>query len=108
MMSEVMAVSEGNFQEEVLEATKPVLVDFWAPWCGYCTKLSPVFDELANEMGDKVKFVKLNVDDNRALAQQYGVMSLPTMILFKEGEVAEKLMGFMPKAAIAGKIMPLV
>ncbi|EAX47808.1 thioredoxin [Thermosinus carboxydivorans Nor1] len=107
-MANVVNVNETNFQEEVLDSSKPVLVDFWAPWCGFCTKLSPVFDELANEMGDKVKLVKVNVDENRSLAQKYGVMSLPTMILFKNGEPGEKLIGFMPKQAIAAKISPLV
>lgn len=99
-------VNESNFHEEVVEADKPVLVDFWAPWCGYCQKLTPVIDELSGEIGDKVKIVKVNVDENRTLAQKYGVMSLPTMLLFKNGDQAEKLMGFMPKSAIAAKINP--
>lgn len=107
-MSSVLNVNEGNFQEEVAESNLPVLVDFWAPWCGYCTKLAPVFDELADEIGDKVKLVKVNVDENRAIAQKFGVMSLPTMVLFKNGEPVERLMGYMPKAAISGKISPLL
>lgn len=101
-------VNESNFQEEVIEAGKPVLVDFWAPWCGYCQKLTPVIDELAGEISDKAKVVKVNVDENRALAQKYGVMSLPTMLLFKNGEQVEKMMGFMPKSAIAAKINPQI
>jgi len=101
-------VNESNFQEEVIEAGKPVLVDFWAPWCGYCQKLTPVIDELAGEISDKAKVVKVNVDENRALAQKYGVMSLPTMLLFKNGEQVEKMMGFMPKSAIAAKISPQI
>lgn len=99
-------VNEGSFQTEVVEAEKPVLVDFWAPWCGYCKKLTPVIDELAGEIADKAKVVKVNVDENRALAQKYGIMSLPTMLLFKNGEQVEKLMGFMPKSAITSKIDP--
>lgn len=105
-MSNALAVDEGNFQQEVMDAGKPVLVDFWAPWCGYCQKLTPVLDELAGEVADQVKVVKVNVDENRALAQKFGVMSLPTMILFKDGQQAEKMMGFMPKTAIQAKITP--
>lgn len=101
-------VNESNFNEEVIEAGKPVLVDFWAPWCGYCKKLTPVIDELADEISEKAKVVKINVDENRALAQKYGVMSLPTMLLFKDGQPVEKLMGFMPKASITAKLNPLI
>jgi thioredoxin 1 len=107
-MANVMEVNESNFHEEVLEVDKPVFVDFWAPWCGYCQRLSPIIDELAAEVGDKVKIVKVNVDANRSLAQKHGVMSLPTMLLFKNGEVVEKLMGYMPKANITAKITPLL
>ncbi|WP_378951933.1 thioredoxin [Pelosinus sp. sgz500959] len=107
-MASVLNVNDETFQDEVLDSKVPVLVDFWAPWCGYCTKLTPVFDELAGEMGEKVKFVKINVDENRAVAQKYSVMSLPTMLFFKEGEQIEKLMGFMPKSTIIGKITPLL
>lgn len=105
-MANAADISENVFQEEVLDAALPVLADFWAPWCGYCQRLSPVIDELAAEMGGKVKVVKINVDENRGLAQKYGVMSLPTMVLFKNGDAAEKLMGFMPKANILAKINP--
>ncbi|VBB06233.1 thioredoxin [Lucifera butyrica] len=107
-MAKVASVNEKNFREEVQEAAVPVLVDFWAPWCGYCTRLSPVMDELAGTMEGKIKIVKVNVDENRSLAQKYGVMSLPTMIVFKNGEQAEKLMGYMPKANIMAKIQPLL
>jgi thioredoxin 1 len=103
-MANVIHVNEENFQSEVMESKLPVLADFWAPWCGHCTKLSPILDELAVDLGDKVKVVKISVDENRALAQQYSVMSLPTMIIIKDGEKVEKLLGFMPKAAISDKI----
>jgi len=107
-MASVINGNEANFQGEVIDSKLPVLVDFWAPWCGYCTKLTPVFEELAAEMGDKVKFVKINVDENRAIAEKYNVMSLPTMLFIKNGEQVEKLMGFMPKATIISKITPLL
>jgi len=107
-MATVINGNETDFQVEVVDSKMPVLVDFWAPWCGYCTKLSPVFEELAAEMSDKVKFVKINVDENRAIAEKYNVMSLPTMLFIKDGEQVEKLMGFMPKATIISKITPLI
>lgn len=107
-MSDIANTSEATFQEDVLEAKGPVLVDFWAPWCGYCTKLAPVLEEVAYELGDKISIVKLNVDENRALAQKYGVMSLPTMLVFKNGEPSERMMGFMPKANVLAKLNPLL
>ena len=107
-MANILEANESNFHEEVIEAEKPVLVDFWAPWCGYCQRLTPIIEDLAVELGDKIKVVKVNVDQNRGLAQNHGVMSLPTMILFKNGEAAEKMMGFMPKANISAKITPLL
>jgi thioredoxin 1 len=105
-VANALDVNEASFQEEVLEASQPVLVDFWAPWCGYCQRLLPIIDELADETADKMKIVKINVDENRAVAQKYGVMSLPTLVLFKNGEQLEKLLGFMPKANILAKIEP--
>lgn len=105
-MSTAANINESSFQEEVLDAGTPVLVDFWAPWCGYCQRLSPIIDELAADLDGKAKIVKVNVDENRSLAQKYGVMSLPTMILFKNGDQVEKMMGFMPKTNITAKIEP--
>jgi thioredoxin 1 len=104
----VVNANGNNFQEEVLDTAKPVLVDFWAPWCGYCNKLAPIMDELAQEMSDQIKVVKVNVDENRSLTQKYGVMSLPTMIVFKDGEQLEKLTGYLPKANITSKLKKLV
>ncbi|MEG6585926.1 thioredoxin [Dendrosporobacter sp. 1207_IL3150] len=107
-MANVISINEENFNDEVIDSSLPVLVDFWAPWCGYCTKLSPVFDDLAQELGQSIKLVKINVDDNRKLAEKHGVMSLPTILLFSDGEQVEKIVGFLPKAAIVAKIKPYI
>lgn len=107
-MATVVNANENNFQEEVLDSVIPVIVDFWAPWCGYCTRLAPVLDELAQEMDNRIKVAKVNVDESRSLAQRYGVMSLPTMIVFKSGDEVEKIMGYMPKTNIAAKLEKIV
>ena len=95
------AVSEATFGQEVLSSNEPVLVDFWAEWCGPCRAIAPVLDELSSELEGKVKIVKLNVDENPGIAAQYGVRSIPTMILFKGGEAADMKIGAgTPKAGL--------
>jgi thioredoxin 1 len=89
--------SDATFEQEVLKSAKPVLVDFWAPWCGPCKMVGPVIEKLAKELEATVTIGKLNVDDNPATAQQYGVMSIPTMILFKGGKPVAQTMGFQPE-----------
>ena len=90
-------VSDANFEAEVLKATGPVVVDFWAEWCGPCKMIGPVLDEIAGAMGDKVKIVKLNVDENPGTASKYGIMSIPTLMIFKNGELASRQVGAAPK-----------
>lgn len=96
------AVSEATFGQEVLQSNEPVLVDFWAEWCGPCRAIAPVLDELSSELEGKVKIVKLNVDENPGIAAQYGVRSIPTMILFKNGAAADMKVGAgTPKAGLS-------
>lgn len=93
----VKEFTDANFEKEVLKAEGPVFVDFWAPWCGPCKMVAPVIEALATEMEGKVTVGKINVDDHQAFAQKYGVMSIPTMILFKDGAEAARTIGFTPK-----------
>ncbi len=89
--------TDANFAAEVLQGDKPVLVDFWAPWCGPCKMIGPIVEKLAKDLSGQVKIGKLNVDENPQIAQEYGVMSIPTLLLFKGGKVVGKTMGFQPE-----------
>jgi len=90
-------VSDGNFEQEVIKSEKPVLVDFWAPWCGPCRAIGPVVEDLAEVYKDRVKVAKLNIDENPKTATVYGVMSIPTIVLFKNGNALDKVVGLVPK-----------
>jgi thioredoxin 1 len=99
-MTKPQDVSDNEWDAEVLSNDTPVLVDFWAPWCGPCKMVAPVVDELAEEYDGKVKFVKLNTDDNIETASKYGIRSIPTLMVFKGGEAVEQVVGFRPKSEL--------
>jgi thioredoxin 1 len=96
----VQEVNDVNFSSEVLESAEPVLVDFWAPWCGPCRQIAPVVEQLAGENAGSAKIVKLNVDDAPSAAQNYGVSSIPTLMVFKGGEVVDRFVGVQPKTRL--------
>lgn len=104
----VKAVTDRDFQKEVLESDLPVLVDFWAVWCGPCRMVSPVVEEVAEEMAGRLKVVKLNVDENPGVTTQYGVMSIPTLALFHKGQLKEKLIGYRPKDQLKREVERLL
>lgn len=105
-MANVLEVNEKNWDQEVLSSEVPVLVDFWAPWCGPCRALSPTVDALAQELTGKMKVVKLNTDEAGVVASKYGVMSIPVLMLFKGGKIVEQLVGARPKPQILAKLEP--
>lgn len=102
-MASTVDVTDNNFSSEVLNSDKPVLVDFWAEWCGPCRMVAPVVEEIAREY-DNIKVCKLNVDDNQYTVAQYGVMSIPTLILFENGKEKERVVGYMPKAQLVSRL----
>jgi thioredoxin 1 len=104
----VQDVTDQNFEEEVIKSTQPVLVDLWAPWCGPCRMVAPVVESLAEKYEDKFKFYRLNVDENRRTASQYGIMSIPTLMFFKDGKVADAVIGAVPETVLQPKIEALL
>lgn len=105
-MTHPVAVSDNSFQSEVVESQEPVLVDFWAEWCGPCRMIAPVLEKIADDYAGNLKIVKLDVDNNQRSAMKFGVQSIPTMILFKDGKEVERLIGYMPEQKILGRIKP--
>jgi thioredoxin 1 len=106
MSGNVFELSDTNFESSVLKNAKPVLVDFWAVWCGPCRQVAPIVEALAKKWGDKVTVAKLNVDDVPSVAERYGIMSIPTLMLFKGGQVVERVVGLSPQAALERKFEP--
>ncbi len=105
-MSEPIEITEATFQDEVLASDKPVLVDFWAEWCGPCRMIAPSVHAIAEEYGDSLKVGKLDVDSSPRIPGRYGIVGIPTLMLFKDGEVVERLTGALPKDSIVAKILP--
>jgi thioredoxin 1 len=106
MAGTVSEVTDSNFQAEVLESEVPVLVDFWAPWCGPCRRVAPVVEEIAQEQAGRLKVVKLNTDENRQTSINYNVLSIPTLIVFKNGREAKRVTGAYPKTRLQAEIEP--
>ncbi|HJP44052.1 MAG: thioredoxin [Euryarchaeota archaeon] len=104
-MGNAIEVTDDTFESTITD-NKLVLVDFWAPWCGPCRMVAPVLDEIAGEHGDKVTIVKVNTDENQAVASKHGIMSIPTMMLFKDGEKIDQMVGALPKPQIMAKLQP--
>ena len=107
-MSNAVAVTSSDFDQQVLKSETPVIVDFWANWCGPCKMIAPQLDALATEYAGKVKVMKVNIDDEREVTERFGIMSIPTMLFFKDGKVVDQVVGAVPKQLIATKLEALL
>jgi thioredoxin 1 len=107
-MGATKVVTEKTFEADVLQSSKPVVVDYWAEWCGPCRMVSPVLEEIASEHSDKIEVVKLNIDENPTVAQRYAILAIPTMNVFKDGEVVKQIVGAKPKAALLRELAEFI
>ncbi|UCE43151.1 MAG: thioredoxin [Candidatus Aminicenantes bacterium] len=107
-MANIKEVDEKTFQSEVLESNIPVLVDFWAPWCGPCQMVTPMLEAVAEKMGDKLKVVKMNTDENMNTAQNYQIMAIPSLLVFKKGEVVERIVGVQPQPQLEAQLQEII
>ena len=105
-MADIKHVTDTDFQAEVLESDQPVLVDFWAPWCGPCRVVAPVLEEIAQERGEDLRIVKLNIDENQQTAANFQILAIPTMVLFRNGQEAKRIQGAMPKKRLEAELEP--
>ncbi len=103
-MSDLLTITEANFEDEVINSETPVLIDFWAVWCGPCKMIAPIVEELSGEYSGKVKVAKCDVDSNQSIAIKYGIRSIPTLLIFKGGQVVEQIVGAVPKQTIQSKL----
>jgi len=107
-MADLVQITDAGFEADVVGSAKPVVLDFWAPWCGPCRMMEPVLHEIAEEFGDKITIGKLNVDENPAVAQKFDILSIPTLLVFVNGEVSKKLVGAMPKKRLLEELAPWI
>jgi thioredoxin 1 len=109
-MSNIQAVTDSEFESAVLKSDKPVLVDFWATWCGPCRMIAPIVEQISGELGDKVRILKMDIDENPATPMSLGIMSIPTVIIFKDGKAAERVVGYRPnmKGDLSAKLEALL
>jgi thioredoxin 1 len=107
-MSKPIAITDNEFDQEVVKSDKPVIVDFWAAWCGPCKMIAPILEEVATEYDGKLKVAKIDVDSNTKIASQYGIMSIPTLLFFKDGKLVDQVIGAMPKAQLVNRIAKVI